>query len=100
MTHAAKGKEDSKEAAQAAAKPKGKRGRVVISKDKCKGCKWCVEHCPKGVLETGAEFNAKAYHYPRVKAGMEDACIACGMCELICPDFAIYVVEEGGKNDA
>ena len=79
-----------------AGKRKARKGRVVISKDKCKGCRWCVEFFPKAVLETGAEFNAKAYHYPRVKAGKEDACIACGMCEMVCPDFAIYVVEEGG----
>lgn len=97
MTHAAKGKDEGK---AGATKAGPKRGRVVISKDKCKGCKWCVEHCPKGVLETGEEFNAKAYHYPKVKGGMEGSCIACGMCELICPDFAIYVVEQEGKADA
>ena len=26
-----------------------------------------------------------------VVAGKEDACIACGYCQSVCPDFAIYV---------
>jgi len=47
------------------------------------------------VLEVSEEFNAKGYHPPRVKD--EAACVNCGLCEMLCPEFAIYLneTEEG-----
>ena len=65
------------------------RGRVHLIPDRCKGCGYCVEFCPKEVLEVSDEFNAKGYHIPRIKPGGE--CVACMFCERICPDFAIYI---------
>jgi 2-oxoglutarate ferredoxin oxidoreductase subunit delta len=36
------------------------------------------------------EFNQKGYHYPEaVKSG---ECVNCNLCEMICPDFAIFSV--------
>jgi formate hydrogenlyase subunit 6/NADH:ubiquinone oxidoreductase subunit I len=31
----------------------------------------------------------------------EEDCVACGLCELICPEFAIYaeLIEEGDEKD-
>ncbi len=65
------------------------RGRVHLIPDRCKGCGYCVEFCPKEVLEVSDEFNIKGYHIPRIKPGSE--CVACMFCERICPDFAIYI---------
>ena len=65
------------------------RGRIHILKERCKGCSFCVEYCPRDVLEISEEFNAKGYHPPRVKD--EDACANCGLCEMLCPEFAIYL---------
>jgi len=62
---------------------------VVVIKDRCKGCLICVHFCPKHVLERGSEPNAHGYIPVVVKR--PEACIRCGKCELLCPDFAIYV---------
>lgn len=69
------------------------RGELHILKDLCKGCAFCVEYCPLDVLELSEEFNKKGYHPPRVKK--EDTCVHCGLCETICPDFAIFCLLEG-----
>ncbi len=45
-------------------------------------------------MEASQGINSQGYHYPQVKQGKESACIACGMCEWICPDLAIYAVEK------
>ena len=63
-------------------------GEVHIIVDRCKGCKFCVEYCPKDVLRLSAEFNVKGYHPPEVVKHGE--CVNCSLCEMICPDFAIY----------
>lgn len=66
-------------------------GDVIIIKDRCKGCGFCVEYCPKGVLEMSTEFNIKGYHPPKVVKSGE--CVNCNLCEMLCPEFAIYSVE-------
>lgn len=73
-------------------KVKASLGQVHIIKDRCKGCGFCVEFCPKKVLELSDEFNARGYHTPRVKS---QTCINCHLCELLCPEFAIWSTGEG-----
>jgi 2-oxoglutarate ferredoxin oxidoreductase subunit delta len=36
------------------------------------------------------EFNVKGYHPPKVVKHGE--CVNCNLCEMICPDFAIFSV--------
>ena len=76
-----------------------KKGIIHIVTDRCKGCGFCVEYCPKDVLELSDDFNVKGYHPPFVKK--EDDCIYCQLCETICPDYAIFVTlqEEEEKVD-
>ena len=65
-------------------------GEVHILPDRCKGCGFCVEYCPKGVLAISEAFNHKGYHPPKVVKPEE--CVNCNLCEMICPDFAIFSV--------
>jgi 2-oxoglutarate ferredoxin oxidoreductase subunit delta len=69
------------------------RGQVYIIPERCKGCKFCIDFCPRDVLEETSAMNAKGYHYPIVAEGKEDECIACQFCSIICPEFAIYTEE-------
>ena len=64
-------------------------GEIHIVRDRCKGCSFCVEYCPKDVLELSKDFNIKGYHPPEVVA--PEACVHCQLCELLCPEFAIFV---------
>ncbi|HIE06162.1 MAG TPA: 4Fe-4S dicluster domain-containing protein [bacterium (Candidatus Stahlbacteria)] len=67
-------------------------GEVQIVKDRCKGCGFCIEFCPRAVLEFSEEFNSIGYHPPRVKD--PDACVNCGLCEMLCPEFAIFSIKK------
>jgi 2-oxoglutarate ferredoxin oxidoreductase subunit delta len=65
-------------------------GEVHIIEDRCKGCGFCVEYCPKDVLVLSSRFNRKGYHPPEVIDGKSGECVNCNLCEMICPDFAIF----------
>jgi len=75
------------------------KGKIHILKERCKGCGFCIEYCPRDVLEFSDEFNEKAYHPPQVKD--EDLCVSCHLCELVCPEYAIWSTdkEEEGVED-
>ena len=68
------------------------RGEVVVIDDRCKGCGFCVEYCPKEVLALSKAFNRKGYHPPEVV--QHGLCVNCSLCEMICPEFAIFAVSE------
>lgn len=53
----------------------------------CKGCGYCVEFCPADVLEL---VNDKV-HIKNI-----DSCTKCGLCEMRCPDYAIYLEKVEG----
>jgi 2-oxoglutarate ferredoxin oxidoreductase subunit delta len=82
-----------------------KKGTIHIDKSRCKGCGFCVEYCPRDVLELSEEYNQKGYHPPHVKD--EPNCCYCQLCEAICPEFALFVTlkeeeeeEEGEKTES
>jgi 2-oxoglutarate ferredoxin oxidoreductase subunit delta len=73
------------------------RGEIHLLPERCKGCRFCVIHCPQDVLVMTDRLNAKGYHLPEVAA--PDRCVACGLCELLCPEFAIYCLESAEVSD-
>ncbi len=66
------------------------KGVVSIIESRCKGCGYCIEYCPRNVLEFSEKYNVKGYHPPVV---VSDECLNCHYCEFLCPEFAIYSVE-------
>jgi len=65
------------------------RGEIHIREERCKGCNFCVDFCPRHVLSASKRFNWKGYHPPDIVA--LDACLGCHLCEILCPEFAIGV---------
>lgn len=61
------------------------KGKLTIDTNWCKGCGICVEYCPKKVLKLEQNIIC-----------VEDIenCILCGLCELRCPDYAIYISKD------
>jgi 2-oxoglutarate ferredoxin oxidoreductase subunit delta len=72
------------------------KGTVLIIDDRCKGCGYCIEFCPRGILAFSTRFNKKGYHPP--EALQPGDCVNCHYCEIICPEFAIYSVEAAATD--
>ena len=58
---------------------------IFVNDGWCKGCGICVEVCPKTIL--GLDGRDKPVLLD------EEHCTGCLRCELLCPDFAMVVVE-------
>jgi 2-oxoglutarate ferredoxin oxidoreductase subunit delta len=71
-------------------------GNVRVVTERCKGCEFCVEYCPKDVLEMSREFNKKGYHFP--VATQNDLCVDCDLCEMVCPEFAIFSAPDAPRH--
>ena len=56
---------------------------ITIKMPRCKGCGIRVAFCPKEVLAVD--------ELGKVQVVNAANCIACGQCELRCPDYAIFV---------
>jgi 2-oxoglutarate ferredoxin oxidoreductase subunit delta len=69
--------------------PPAARGVVLVRRERCKGCEYCVAFCPTGCLEFSPGFNAKGFHYPVL---VRDGCVECGLCTALCPEYAIRTV--------
>ncbi len=72
------------------------QAEIHIIRDRCKGCGFCIEFCPKDVLEESSEINERGVRPPRVVD--ESRCALCGFCSAVCPDFAIFTKEKNAKK--
>jgi 2-oxoglutarate ferredoxin oxidoreductase subunit delta len=70
-------------------------GEIHILENQCKGCGFCVEYCPREVLKLSDGYNLKGYHPPIVLKAEE--CVHCQLCEIICPEFAIFVTRKDNR---
>jgi 2-oxoglutarate ferredoxin oxidoreductase subunit delta len=68
------------------------KAEITIESDLCKGCNFCIEFCPRKVLEKSDQLNRRGIYPPKV-VDIEQ-CTICGFCSAICPDFAISVKEK------
>ena len=77
---------------------RGPTPEIHVMEERCKGCSICIEICQARVLERSADANAQGFNYPLVKDA--EACLGCGMCEMLCPDFAIWIdVDETSEEE-
>ncbi len=72
------------------------KGKIVIDKELCKGCKYCVMSCPKGVIIMEKQFNTTGYFPASPK--YIDKCTGCGFCAQMCPELAIEVWSTNNKE--
>jgi 2-oxoglutarate ferredoxin oxidoreductase subunit delta len=68
-------------------------GQVYLIPERCKGCRICIQFCPRQVLRESERMNLKGYHYPEIAPGKEAACVHCDFCTMVCPEFAIFTLE-------
>jgi 2-oxoglutarate ferredoxin oxidoreductase subunit delta len=65
------------------------KGSITIDQERCKGCSFCIEYCPKHAILLSDTLNLKGYFV----AGFEEknGCTGCATCALMCPEVAIEV---------
>lgn len=62
--------------------------KVTVNKDRCKECGLFIHHCPRKAISKCDVLNANGYYPVQVD---DEACIACGMCYITCPDGVFHV---------
>ena len=65
--------------------------KITYDAERCKGCHYCVNACPKKCVTLSGNTNSKGYE---TVVFNEADCIACGSCYTMCPDFAIMIEKE------
>lgn len=71
------------------------KGMIIIDKELCKGCTYCVDACPLGVIVIEDRFNKTGF-FPASPKHL-DKCTGCAMCAQMCPEIAIAVYREEGR---
>ncbi|NLY50772.1 MAG: 4Fe-4S dicluster domain-containing protein [Firmicutes bacterium] len=62
---------------------------VHIDGNICKGCGLCLHFCSQGVFVMSEEINKKGFAI--AAAVKQENCTKCKLCELNCPDLAVWV---------
>ncbi|MHC4717534.1 MAG: 4Fe-4S binding protein [Planctomycetota bacterium] len=62
--------------------------RLSIDREGCKGCRLCVEFCPKDVLAMSAD-RLNSQGVPFAECLHPEQCVGCQACTTVCPDAAI-----------
>ena len=63
--------------------------KVDVLTELCKSCLYCIDVCPKKILELSKEVNTKGYQH--IMAVKPDECTGCALCAVMCPDAAIEI---------
>lgn len=72
------------------------KGKIVIDRELCNGCKYCIISCPKGVIVMNEIFNSKGYFTASPKK--MNKCTGCALCAEICPEIAITVWRDSSNS--
>jgi NAD-dependent dihydropyrimidine dehydrogenase PreA subunit len=77
------------------------KGGITINEASCLGCGYCEKFCSRGcIVIPGDKFSPQGYLLP-VFAN-PDRCNACGVCNWMCPHFAIevyrYIENQGAES--
>lgn len=65
---------------------------ITVDRDACKGCRYCILTCPKGVIAIDSAYNLQGYFPAHVVN--PGKCNGCAMCAHMCPEVAIEVWRE------
>lgn len=65
------------------------KGKIAIDRERCKGCTYCIDACPAGVIVISKKFNSSGF-FP-AEAAKPERCTGCTLCARICPEIAIEV---------
>ena len=68
---------------------------IYIDEELCKGCQICIELCARDVFAVSEQINQRGYYVP-VPTHL-DKCTVCQICELICPELAVILVQTTEK---
>ena len=69
-------------------------GRIIVDRERCKGCGLCVVVCPNQVIKLSDKPNSMGY-FPAEQ--ISENCTGCTACALTCPDVAIVVLRDNGS---
>lgn len=72
------------------------KGMIVIDREMCKGCAYCVDACRLKVIVIENRFNSKGFFPAHPKYPKK--CTGCAMCAQMCPEIAIEVYREVGTT--
>ena len=70
------------------------KGRIIIDRERCKGCQLCFEVCPNHRIGAEGSLNKKGYvpaHFTEEPVEGKKECTGCAQCATVCPEVAIEV---------
>ncbi|MDI6757699.1 MAG: 4Fe-4S binding protein [Endomicrobiia bacterium] len=65
--------------------------KIIIKKERCKGCELCEVFCPRKAITMSKELNAYGSDFALFTDEGDSPCDSCGFCYLVCPEVAIEV---------
>ena len=75
-----------------------KTNHIVIDKDKCKACHYCIMVCAREIIGTSKEINRLGVNYAEVIPDKAHECTGCKSCPIMCPDIAISVIRSRAQE--